>query len=419
MSPESATIEAARAARENTVNFARRGEWGTVLNSAFLYINAGIQGTRTLLRNLKDKPVQTATKIAISAMFPVAMATVWNISDPKRKEAYEDIPEYEKQNNIIIIPPNPVKDVNGKWNVIKIPLSQEINNLVSLARRPIEASAGISPLEFKDFSNALIGTVEPIQPTGNDLLSTLTPQAIKPTIEAAVNKILFTGFPIVSQSLEKLSPENQVKKNTSGSVRKIAGLLNVSPLKVEAFIKETFGGVGSQAEHVVDQVMAELGAIPKDQIGGQSVLDAITARFSKASGGATEEKQINEVQSLVTKQADKAYELKNEAESKWTELKALPKEQAAEEFNKIAKENPDLAKQLTKIATDEKKGLTVTDRFIAQLQVTNGERAKYIADQFNALSSKEEKQKLWEEYVTKGLISTNVAKQLVTLLAKK
>lgn len=413
--PETARIEAARAARENTVNFARRGEWGNVLNSAFLYLNAGIQGTRTLLRNLKEKPVQTAAKIAIAGFTPVAMATAWNLSSPDRKEAYEDIAEYEKQNNIIIVPPNPKKDENGKWNVIKIPLSQEISNLVSLVRRPIEAASGLAPLEFKDFSKAIIGTVEPIEPTKGAILSTFTPQAIKPTIEAAVNKVLFTGFPIVPQNMEKLSPENQVKPGTSGSVRKIAKLLDVSPLKVEAFIKGTFGGIGPQAENIVDQVMAELGTIPKDQIGGQDVLDAITARFTKASGGEKEQGEIKKVQELITKQADEAYLLKNEAEAKWKELKTLPKEQAAVEFDKL---DPQLADKISTIAQEEAKGLTVADRFIKQLQVTNGERAKYLAEQFNKLLTKEEKANLWQEYTDKGIISTNVADQLQTLLNK-
>ncbi len=290
MSEKEAIVGGARQARDATVNFARRGEWGTVLNSAFLYLNAQIQGTRTLLRNLKTRPVQTATKIAIAALFPVATATAWNLSDPKRKEAYDDIQEYEKQNNIIIVPDNPTKDEKGKWNVIKIPLSQEINNLVSMVRRPIEAAHGLNPLEFGDFARALVGTVSPVAPDKGSVLSAITPQAIKPTIEAATNQSLFTGIPQVSRSLQNLSTENQVKPYTSGTARVIGNKLDVSPIKVEEFIKGTFGGVGSQALNAVDNALAATGVIPKDQIGGQKVLDAITARFNKASGGVVEDR---------------------------------------------------------------------------------------------------------------------------------
>lgn len=287
----SAQTAGARQARDATVNFARRGEWGTVLNSALLYLNASIQGTRTLLRNLKEKPVQTSAKIAISALAPMAIATAWNLNDPKRKEAYQDIPEYEKENNIIIIPDNPTQDSQGKWNVIKIPLSQEINNLVSMVRRPIEAANDLDPVAFGDVAKALVGTVSPINPSQGSVLSTITPQAIKPSIEAAANTNLFTGIPQVSQGLERLPVEAQVKPYTSGTARKIGEQLHVSPILVENFIKSTFGGVGSQALNAVDQTLARFGGIPKDQIGGQNVLNAITARFGKAAGGAVAEKQ--------------------------------------------------------------------------------------------------------------------------------
>lgn len=286
MDAKNATIGAARQAREATVNFARRGEWGTVLNSTFLYLNASIQGTRTLLGNLKTKPGQTAVKIAIAALFPVAVATTWNLSDKKRKEAYDDIAEYEKENNIIIIPPNPTKDANGKWNVIKIPLSQEINNLVGMARRPIEAAYGLDPLAFGDFAKAFIGTVSPIAPTKGSVLSTLTPQALKPTIEAATNTNLFTGYPQVSQGLENLSPENQIKADTSSFAINTGKVLGVSPIKIDEFIKGTFGSVGSQVT------------------GKQNVLEAVYARFGKAQGGALDNELYTQQQAVDQQVAD-------------------------------------------------------------------------------------------------------------------
>lgn len=302
MTEKSAITAGARAARDSTVNFARRGEWGTVLNSAFLYLNASIQGTRTLLRNLKDKPVQTGVKIAISSMFPVAVATSWNLSDPERKKAYEDIAEYEKENNIIIVPPNPTKDENGKWNVIKIPLSQEINNLVGLVRRPIESIEGLDPLKFGDFAKALVGTVSPIQPTKGSVLSTLTPQAIKPTIEGAVNKNLFTGFPQVSRRLENLSPEKQIKDDTSGFAVKLGQQLGVSPIKIDAFIKGTFGGLGQQLT------------------GQQNIIEAVFARFGKARGGEIENKFYEQEKVEDQIKADKRAEFKTNIYQKAQDL---------------------------------------------------------------------------------------------------
>jgi hypothetical protein len=53
---------------------------------------------------------------------------------------------------------------------------------------------------------------------------------------------------------------------------------------------------------------------------------------------------------------------------------------------------------------------------IANLGVMNGERAKFIAQKIDALKTEEEKEALWNEYVRKGLITSNVAKQVKSLL---
>jgi len=285
MSESEAVIGGARASRENTVNFSRRGEWGVVLNSALLYLNSSIQGTRVFLRNVRNRPAATAVKVATSAFMPMAVITAWNMNDPKRKEAYDDIQEYEKVGNFIIVPDNPTKNAEGKWNVIKIPLSQEINELTGLVRRPIEQAYGLDPVRFGDIYKALMGTVSPIGSEPRQMLGAFIPQAVKPSIESLTNKSLFTGNSIVPQGMEKLDPEYQVKPYTSGTARKIGGILNVSPIKTEAFIKSTFGGVGSQALNASDTALAGMGVIPKEQIGGQSIPEGILSRFGKATGG--------------------------------------------------------------------------------------------------------------------------------------
>lgn len=415
--PESATVAAARQARDATVNFARRGEWGTVLNSVFLYINAGIQGSRTLLRSLKNKPAETVVKIAVSALFPMAATTAWNLKDPKRREAYNDIAEYEKQNNLIIIPPNPTKDASGKWNVIKVPLSQEINNLVSTTRRAIEMAYGGDPLKFIDFADAVIGTVSPVTPRKGDILSFITPQAIKPPVEAAANIKLFTGSPQVPQSLQKLSPENQVRSYTSGTAREIGGLLNVSPIKVEEFIKGTFGGVGSQALNVIDRVQKALGK--KDiVVGGQDIMDAIAARFNKAQGGVADDKTIKEIQDLLMKQADVSNATKIKAEALDLELAKLPSAEARLKFDQLFKDDPKLASAVATAAENRKLGLTYEEKIMKQLGVENGERAKYIDEQIMKLPV-DQRAAYYTDLVNKKVISANVAAQIQSLRKKE
>lgn len=413
-----AEIGATRASRENTVNFARKGEWGQVLNSAFLYLNAGIQGTRTFVRNFATKPLQTAGKIALTVFTPIAAATAWNLSDPERKKAYEDIADYEKHGNIIIVPPHPTKDENGNWNVIKIPLSQEINNIAGLVRRPIEQAFGLDPVSVKDIASALVGSVSPINPDVGSIASTLTPQAIKPSVEAITNTNLYTGFKQVPTSMEKLSPELQVKKDTSGTARIISKALNFSPLKVEAFIKGTLGGVGSQVLNVSDRILAGLKIIPKDQIGGQDTIKAIVARFAKARGGSTDDKSNKTLEQIIQKQADDSFRLKQEAEILYADLKKLPKEEANMKATQIQQKNPQLYEKLKDVVEAEKLGLDYNDRLIKQLQVKNGERAKFIWASLKAFKTKEEKNAYVAELQRKKLVSDEILNQLRELKRK-
>jgi len=413
MSREEATVAAARAARENTVNFMRRGEWGTVLNSAFLYLNAGIQGTRTFLRALKTRPIQTATKLALVGFTPVAYATFWNLSDPKRAEAYKDISSYEKENNIIIVPPDPVQDADGKWNVIKIPLSQEINNIVGLVRRPIEAMFGMDPVSMGDVATALIGSVSPIKPDLGSIVSTATPQAIKPTIEGVVNQSLFTGIPQVPASLQDQSPKNQFKDTTSGTARKIGEMLNLSPIKVEEWIKGTFGGVGSQALNAVDQALAATGAIPKEQIGGQNILDAITARFSKASGGQTERKAQDEITAFTQKDADASKALTDKATAIWKSVKDLPKDEAKAKLKDAIGQDAALLKKVIDIGEADRLGLQGADK---RLKTSSVEvRASFIYLHMNQLPDDTAKKAYLQDLAKKKILSVDVLKQMVEI----
>ena len=53
LTEEQAKLIGSRAARENTVNFGRFGEYGPVLNALIPYYGSGVQGSRLTIRHLK------------------------------------------------------------------------------------------------------------------------------------------------------------------------------------------------------------------------------------------------------------------------------------------------------------------------------------------------------------------------------
>lgn len=308
---QDATLLAAQAARENTANFARSGDWGKVLNLVIPYFNAGIQGSRATMKALQRDPVGTSAKIATGLFLPVAGATMWNLSDSARKAVYEDIDDYEKENNIILVlDPTKGMDKGRYGGVIKIPIQQGFGGLSTGVRKGIEQAYGLAPAKVGEIAAGLVqfGTSLNVG-SPRELVSSLTPQALKVPIEAATNTNLFTGKNIVSPYMKDKPPEEQVYDSTSGTARKIGGLLNVSPLHVQNAVSTSLGGVGRQLLNASDTVLNKMGAIPNSQVGGQSVGEATASRFVSASGGKQLEEAYKQkdIKDAAKRQAIQAY----------------------------------------------------------------------------------------------------------------
>lgn len=417
---QDATILAAKASRENTANFARRGEWGSVLNVAIPYLNAGIQGARSLMRAIQNNPVQTSAKLATAVFLPIATATVWNLKDEKRKAAYDDIPEFEKDRALIIVPPDPVYDEEKKrWNVIRIPITPGLSNLGAIVRRQVEGVHDFADPQTwgkiaSDFFAA--GTSFNLEP--NELVSQTVPQLLKPAVESYTNTNLFTGRQIVPEELKDAPPEFQVKPYTSGTARLIGGLTKASPLKVENNIKTMTSGVGEQALNASDRALAALGIIPKEQIGGRSISEQIEGRIGfpgTAVGGAKENQDFKAIDQLQGKRQQIRYEARQDAASALKQVRAMSKDEAATFLATLKQEDPTVFQALKDAAEDEKLGVTSVDRAVKSLGVQDGTRAQFIAQKLAQLPSIEAQRQYLVDLKNKKILTADVAKQVAAL----
>lgn len=276
---------AGHAARNNTVNFARSGEIGKVLNTTLPYLNAGIQGSRTLVRNLNERPAETGAKIAITALLPMAATTAYNLSDPKRREIYMQLGEQDLRNSFIIITDKAKRDpktgeISG---VIRIPISQEIGNLTRIVGNGVEALHQDKNFDFKAMAADLFGTTTSLQAKSlTDAASQLTPQALKPGLETAFNKNFYTGQQIVPDAIKNIDAKDQYSDKSSGVAVTVGKMTNWSPMKIDNFIKTAAGGGGQQAINFIDRGLAQSGITEKDRLGGKSIIQSATDRFDKA-----------------------------------------------------------------------------------------------------------------------------------------
>jgi len=244
-----------------------------------------------LRETFKKHPKRTTLRFVTTIGIPVATATLWNLSDPLRKAAYEDIAEFEKENNLIILPERPKKDEKGRYNAIKIPMTPGLSNLASMIRRPIEGTAKINLAGITKMMSDLVAAATSIEVgEPRKLISNITPQLLKLPIEGLTNTNLFTGRQIVPSYMKNLSPERQVFEDTSGTARLVGRILKISPLAVQNAISTQGAGVGRQLLRLSDQALATAGVIPESQIGGESISENIRLRFGQARGGETERK---------------------------------------------------------------------------------------------------------------------------------
>lgn len=294
--PEAEALQKATlAAWQNSVDFSRMGSVGQVINLLIPYFNAGIQGTRLLVRRTGEAPLATSSKIISFVGLPLAAATFYNMEDEGRKKVYDNISDFEKQNNIIIVLPGAEQHEDGSYSgVVKIPLQPGMSNTVQPLRMAIENYAHDNPQDVLAMSKQFLGAVAgPINTNSiSSAVGGLIPQVAKPMVQQVANNDFFTQKQIVPDFIQKATDANgnPVKETdkaypyTSGTARIIGNATGQSPIRVEKFIKDTSAKVGQYTMNATDNALAKAGIIPDEQIGGISVKEDFARRFAVAQG---------------------------------------------------------------------------------------------------------------------------------------
>jgi len=306
-------------ARENSVDFLEAGSYGRVINSFIPYFNAAVQGNRVMLRNAAERPATFAAKLTALVGMPIAASTIWNTSDPDRKAIYDTIPDYVKETNFIVIAPG------AKWNeekkrydnVFLMKKPPGFKEFAEPVRKFIEYKADDPEGDLDDFLRDQGGSIaadfgqtfSPLDFSSPEkFLSSATPQLLKPTAEAILNRNFFQGKDIVPENMADLDPADQKYENYSQLTTHIAALFNTSPLKVDHWIRQTFGEVGTNAQHYADRLMGA----PEEAQGGRSLPESIQRRFYGPPGGA----DTNAFYEIYNKQSS----ARKRTSSKMTEL---------------------------------------------------------------------------------------------------
>lgn len=281
-SPEVAQVLAADQARHNSTNFFRHGSYGQGVNLAIPYWNAGVQGARIQARRIKERPVQTVAKMGFAIAAPSAMIAMNNYMDPAKREVIENIPDYEKEGNIIIVGPNAkFNEEKNQWDgVFKFPVPPQHIGIHKTVQDGVRAAVMGEKFDVIGNLGTIAENYTTVNPTDPKAVANrYIPQGIKLVAEPMTNTNFYTGNKIVPDSQKNLPAADQYNEYSSGTAKVLGKVTNTSPRQLDNFFRTSMGGAGQNLLNFTDSGLAAVGAIDKKEVRGKDVGDSVLGRF--------------------------------------------------------------------------------------------------------------------------------------------
>lgn len=218
---------AAQIAKNLTVNFDKRGEYGPVLNSLYLFYNASIQGTLAMATAFgRSAKVRKAfAGLVVVGMMQDVINSLMSEEDEDGNKIYDKIPDYKLESNMIVMDPFGLTD----QGYFAIPLPYGFNALYNMGRALSRSMRG----EYKT-SEAItsIGStfIDAFNPVGGteSFLNFVAPTALDPIVALSINQD-FTGRRIYPEPFPGSVPKadsQQYWSTTSPFFKETAGFLN-------------------------------------------------------------------------------------------------------------------------------------------------------------------------------------------------
>ena len=231
-------MEATLAAMES-MNFSKRGTSGTLyaLNMMVPFLNSQIQGLNVLYESMRGKlpfneRLGIQRKLVVRGTLLAATTIAYALS-MRDDDAYKRAKPRDKLMNFFVRIP-------GVEEPVRIPIPYEAGlvfkaipeAIVMLAQKDTQGKPVL------DAMGKMLADAMPLGPT------TFIPQAVKPILEAQLNKSFYTGEDIESRTELGLLPEARTREKTTGAATAIGSSLGVSPVKVDYLANAYFGGYG-------------------------------------------------------------------------------------------------------------------------------------------------------------------------------
>lgn len=229
--------EAARAAREVTLDFSRSGRIGEQVNQVVPFFNACLQGGDKMVRLFREDFAGTSLKVFKYIVLPSLLIMAMNWDEDWYKDLDPDV-----KNNYWCLGRN-----------IRIPKPQEAGVLFGSG---IEALFQQAADKDKDaVSNFL-------KAFSSNMIPSVLPTLILPLIEWSANYSFFKGRPLVGNKYSRLPDELQYNDYTSELSKGIGKVFKVSPMKIDNLVRGYTGTMGALLWSMAGEPFAKANNLP-------------------------------------------------------------------------------------------------------------------------------------------------------------
>lgn len=229
--------EAARAAREVTLDFSRSGRIGEQVNQVVPFFNACLQGGDKMVRLFREDFVGTSLKVFKYIVLPSLLIMAMNWDEDWYKDLDPDI-----KNNYWCLGRN-----------IRIPKPQETGVLFGSGIEALFQQAAEKDKDaVSNFLKAFISNVIP----------SVLPTLILPLIEWSANYSFFKGRPLVGNKYSRLPDELQYNDYTSELSKGIGSTFKISPMKFDNLVRGYTGTMGALLWSMAGEPFAKANNLP-------------------------------------------------------------------------------------------------------------------------------------------------------------
>ena len=254
-------VQAAKMARELTVDFNRKGELGQLMNTFYLFSTAGVGGTARILRGLVKNPQRAGKLIGGIALGGASLALMNRLAggtDEDGRWHFERINRDTRSRHMIFMVPG------GNGDYMKIPLPYGFGFFFDLGQLMVDYALSERGHGTFDTAGQILGSAthnfNPISAAGklntaHGWLQLVSPTLADPMVDISMEKTPF-GSPLMPTPEYKGQPDasrhwdsvgvvsreaSQLLNELTGGAPEVPGAVDISPETMD-YMLETFGG---------------------------------------------------------------------------------------------------------------------------------------------------------------------------------